>query len=108
VQIALFESGVQTKIRVPSALERVQAEHWDIVVTLAREDEMQAPPVVGGRNERWVVDDPLSVPGFNRRLAVLRAARDTIAQQVDEMLRSLDRPPPHRGLARALSRASKE
>ncbi len=88
-QVVLAEMGARVSPIPPSTVEQVADQHWDVVVTIADEDEMPSPPVVGLRNERWPVGNPLAVPGFSGRLAALRSVRDSIRAHVQELLPSL-------------------
>lgn len=88
-RVVLAEMGARVNLEPPSTVEQVADRHWDIVITLADEDELPSPPVVGLRNERWPVGNPLVVSGFSARLAALRFTRDSIRRHVDELLPSL-------------------
>lgn len=88
-RVVLAEVGVRDRPQSPSAIEDVAGQHWDIVVTVASEDEMPVPPVAGIRNERWPVRNPLAVPGLSARVAALRVTRDSLRRHAEDLVASL-------------------
>ena len=77
------ETGIDVSDRVPRPLERADAEWADVVVTMGCGDEC---PYVPGKDYRdWDLPDP-----GGRPLEEVRAIRETIRANVDDLLASLD------------------
>ena len=82
VVAAMAELGIDVSAQVPRRLEREDAEWADVVVTMGCGDA--CPYIPGKRYIDWDLEDPKGLP-----LEEVRAIRDDIARQVDELAREL-------------------
>ena len=79
---AMHELGIELAGRRPRALERIDTEWADVVVTMGCGDE--CPVVPGRRYVDWDLDDPAGRP-----LAEVRRIREDVARRVEALLGEL-------------------
>jgi arsenate reductase len=77
------ELDIDLSDRTPRLLTRELAEQADVVVTMGCGDE--CPYIPGKRYIDWDLPDPTGLP-----IDQVRAVRDDIAQQVEQLVRELD------------------
>ena len=97
----MAEAGVDISEQTSKTLERFLPEPWDYVITVCDQANEACPFFPGGKKRlHWSFPDPSQATGtMEQQMAVYRAVRDAIRQQIetlvrqaDEVTKPLDRP----------------